>query len=238
MELINNYEKRKNDIESFYEILCFIDKVETHKNRPLIDANDKNNNIIISRDMQKCMRAETFIILYNAIESTINNCIRLIYDAIQDENLKYVDLSKSLRKIWIKTHYDGNVLKDDKLCEIAFKIAEDSINSQICINNLPNTSGNLDLRKIIFISKLFEINLGKIPNYSRTSEILLSIKNKRNDLAHGNKSFSEIGALVTINDIKEAKDTVIIFLNHVINIYQKYVNKKLYKKNPDNKYKK
>ena len=45
----------------------------------------------------------------------------------------------------------------------------------------------MDLKKIITLSHTLGVKLGRIPELKRTRAILLSIKSKRNDLAHGNR---------------------------------------------------
>ena len=51
---------------------------------------------------------------------------------------------------------------------------------------------------------------------------------KRNDLAHGNKSFSEVGRLVSISDLLKIKDEVIEYIGQILRNIELYLNSKEY----------
>lgn len=228
MILIDEYNQRVEDVCAFYKVLQIIDSVETYRTKPIEDTNS-NNSLILTRKMQQCMRAETIIVLYNLIESTFSNCIFLIYDEIKDEKLFYEKLIPELRKIWFKEKIHSK-LSIDNARRISQGIADTLSSDCIEFNELPKDfSGNLDLKKIVALSTKLGVRLGKIPDIKRTGEIFLSIKNKRNDLAHGNKSFSSVGSLLTFNDLEEYKEKILNFLNFMIGKYQVFVSQKKYK---------
>lgn len=226
--LINDeYKKRTKDIGVFYEILVFIDGIETYRGKAICDTNT-GHEFFLDREMQQCLRAEAIIVLYNAIESTISNCVQLLYDAIHDSELKYSDLSHSLRKIWLEFQLPSN-MDIKKIRETSYEIVERLSISKVSFSQLPSRmSGNLDMRQIIAICKSLGISLEHIPDFKRTAEIFLSIKNKRNDLAHGNKSFSAVGTLLTINELIEYKDKTLNLLDYVVRKFQKYVDNREY----------
>ena len=228
MVLIDEFNQRVTDVKAFYEVLQFIDSVETYKNKPIQDTNTFKSSVL-TRDMQKCLRAETIIVLYNLIESTFSNCIFFVYDEIKDEKLHYNDLSPELRKVWFNEKIHSK-LSLDNARKKSQDIADSLSLALIEFRELPNDiSGNLDLRKIISISQKIGIKFGKIPNLRRTGDVLLSIKNKRNDLAHGNKSFSSVGSLLTYNELEDYKKNTLVFLEFLIFKFQEFVSQKKYK---------
>ena len=229
MDPLDEYAIRAKDIEAYYEILSFVDSVETYKGKYVFDESNSANKILIDREVQKCMRAVAFVILYNAIESTVSNCIQLVFDSINDDKLRYFDLATEIRRLWISNKCNDKIENRSKIKNIAYEIIEEMIDSPIDIDKMPNTSGNLDLRKVIELSKTIGVNLDYIPDSAQVGKVLLSIKEKRNKLAHGNVSFSGIGSLVTISELVVAKDTVLTFLKYVIEKYQDYVKNKNYK---------
>lgn len=229
MKLADKYKIRVNDISEFFEILAFIDNVETYKGKPLLDTNNKTNSLLLTREAQQCMRAEVFLLLYNVIESTINECLQLVRDAIEDDKLTYFELDKNIRKLWVDSRFSSAFEKIDKVRKLSFDIAENICTKQLLIDKMPNTSGNLDMRKIVNLSNKIGINLNPIPNHDNSARILLSIKEKRNDLAHGNKSFSSVGKLVTYSELTEYKDVVLTFLHHVIAAFQNFIDNKMYR---------
>jgi DNA-binding phage protein len=49
------------------------------------------------------------------------------------------------------------------------------------------------------------------------------IKNKRNDLAHGNKSFAEIGKDITVEELLKIKEEVTAYLEQILNNINQYI---------------
>jgi uncharacterized protein YaaR (DUF327 family) len=226
--LRSEYIKRKNDIDEFFTILNFIDGVETNVNGRVFNGSI-GKNITVNRQMQQCLRAEFILVLYNAIESTFSNCIYYVFDAIKDSGLNYFDLREELRKIWIKEQIKPNTSLD-KIRKKLKSIADNVISNNVVLEELPSDiSGNLDMRKIASLSNSMGNNLGCIPNSNETGTILLKIKTERNNLGHGNKTFSSVGAELTINDLEKYKNIVIAFLDYIIEKFESYVADKKYK---------
>ncbi|MCI5129736.1 MAG: hypothetical protein D3907_14910, partial [Candidatus Electrothrix sp. AUS3] len=83
-------------------------------------------------------------------------------------------------------------------------------------------SGNLDAQKIRELSE--KIGFGK-PKNGRN---LVTIKNKRNRLAHGEATFSEIGRDYTVGDLSDFKKETIEFLDEVILKIEHFISHKKY----------
>jgi hypothetical protein len=60
---------------------------------------------------------------------------------------------------------------------------------------------------------------------------LVTIKNKRNDLSHGEYTFSDIGKDFTVNDLKNFKNETLAYLSDVINNIEQFINEQQYKHN-------
>ncbi len=87
------------------------------------------------------------------------------------------------------------------------------------MNRLMNLfSGDLDARKIKVITK----KLG-IPIKTTKGETLLKIKNIRNKLAHGEKSYTTVARNYTIEDIIKMKEDEKAFLESTIKEYEKFL---------------
>lgn len=214
-------------------LFLFIDNIETYKHST-IECLNTTFSLDVSTNMQQCMRASCIILLYNIIESTIIHCIQSLYDAIQDDSLKYKDLTDDFKCAWIRTKYSYNIqLKQmrKKTKEIIDGIEIDFI--KFDTNTCNDISGNLDVRKINELTKSLGIDIEsyKMKDKDRIANDFLSIKNKRNKLAHGEDSFSTIGSLLTLSDLRRYKDNVYVFLETVINKFDDFIeNKKYYKR--------
>ena len=85
-----------------------------------------------------------------------------------------------------------------------------------------NISGNIDAKKIREIIKQFGGN--EISN----GRDLKTIKDKRNNLAHGEFTFSEIGKDYTVKDLVDYKDETKQYLSSVLDEIQDYIDNQKY----------
>ncbi len=224
----DDFEKRKKEVEEYFSFLSVLDK-ETTLLKYVKDGNNIEEGI--SKDTQRILIANSFLILYNLIEATIRNSIVEIYDKIQEDAISYSQLSTSLKKIWIKS-------KTKNLKEGNFNINTLQNNVECIINNVIDNeivflteddidiSGNIDAEKIRVLAK--EIGFDKSPN-EKNGLNLVTIKNKRNGLAHGNHTFYDVGKDFTVKDISLFKDETFLYLNDVIANIEKFINEKKYK---------
>mgnify|MGYP000861321495 CR=1 FL=1 len=232
MNLNEQFIARKKDIDAYYAILEFIDNIETYKHSK-IECLNTTLSLDVSTNMQQCMRASCIILLYNIIESTIMHCLQSLYDAVQDDSLKYKDLTDHIKYIWIKSQYSHNIQSKkmhDKTKEIMDEIEINLI--KFDTNTYNDISGNLDIKRIKKLTKSLgiDIEMHKMQDENRIANDLLSIKNKRNKLAHGEDSFSTIGSLLTFSDLRRHKDNVYAFLEMVINKFDNFIKNKEYHK--------
>lgn len=159
MNLNEQYTARKKDIEAYYDILEFIDNIETYKHSK-IECLNTTFSLDVSTNMQQCMRASCIILLYNIIESTIIHCLQSFYDAVHDNRLKYKDLTDDIKYMWIKSQYPYNIQSKqmrDKTKEIMDGIEINLI--KFDINTYNDISGNLDMRKINELTKSLGIDM-------------------------------------------------------------------------------
>jgi hypothetical protein len=232
MNLNKQYIARKKDIEAYYDILEFIDNIETYKHSK-IECLNTTFSLDVSTNMQQCMKASCIILLYNIIESTIIHCLQSLYDAVHDDRLKYKDLTDDIKYMWVKSQYPYNIQSKqmrDKTKEIMDGIEINLI--KFDTNTYNDISGNLDMRKIKELAKSLGIDmeLYKMQDKDIIANDFLSIKNKRNKLAHGEDSFSSIGSVLTFSDLRRYKDNVYVFLGMIIDKFDDFIkNKKYYK---------
>ena len=228
MALINEFNERVNDINAYFDILLFEDAVEAYKNKPITNT-DQGQQLFVNNTMQKCMRANAIIMLYNLVESTFCNCVQQIYDAIRDEHLTYNGVSHKLRKIWIDLAFDPQ-WHIDAVRHHAKDISDNLQSAVLSYAEMPaGTSGNLDFAKMVEISGKFDINFGNVPNIDDVKTTLSYLKKNRNDLAHGNTTFSYVGANVSLTELIGHKNHTIAFLQHCIGVYDQYIQHKEYR---------
>lgn len=222
MTFERNYRKRAEDINETFQLVKFISEVETHKNHPIFDATTKTN-LYISIEMQCSLKAQFLIVLYNIVESTVCECLNSIYDSIADDSLLYSDLSDEMRNMW--KNYLRRTSHPDKS-----KPDADLMGMKIHFGSLAvNISGSLDIRKVIDVFSKHGCYLDET-NREKYSNSFLVVKNKRNNLAHGNISFSECGSNYLVSDLKRFKENILDGMSEVIIRVKKFIDNKSYKR--------
>lgn len=221
MTIIAHYKRRKEDVEEYFRLLCFLLSFETHRNISIQNI-DTGKSLVITQEMQCVAKAQSLILLYNLVESTVCDCLNAIYDAIQDESLIFGNVSDDIKNMW------RNFLKRKNLPEKT-KNDNDIINMAIRFDSLAiNISGSLDFRKI---QEVFSKHGCLLDNSSRDTiaQSFLVVKNKRNLLAHGNISFSECGAHYLLSDLQKYKEHIVDYMQDVVNKTCDYIANKAYK---------
>lgn len=228
--LNEEYNKRLADVEAYFQVLAYIDHVDTYRSGQHIKNLLDNSQLKLTSGMQQCMRANAIIMLYSLVESTFCNCIFYIYDKIHDCNLIYEDLSDYMRHIWISLQFkDG--LSTKHIRERAKSISDKLAHENVVYADIPKgTSGNLDMKEICNICKKFGICLGRVHNRSDVENTLAFLKLYRNHLAHGNDTFSSVGSIVTLSDLLTHKNNTISFLQQLITLFTNYVADEKYKR--------
>lgn len=228
MKLIDRYQKRAEEVNIFFEFVTKTESIETYK------QNKINFNAFVTRDLQKILRSNCFLLLYNLIESSIKNCIWEIYDTIEDERLKYSCISEKMKEIWLeeKAKELNELASSNKIQKNIKSFIEKSENEHFIAftKDRISISGNLDYRSIekLIIKYGFFGHLN-INNERILRKGLLKVKSERNALAHGNKSFRESAEIITIQQLNEYKIEILDYLLQITNNTEKYIQDGKYK---------
>lgn len=223
------FEKRIQEINIYFNLLITIDKGECRIYCKTINGEVVEE--IINGELIKVLKANGFILLYNLIEATINKSIGAIFTAIYDDGLTFQKLSDKIRKLWLnqkamplKAGIDA--VTHDKILKILNDVANSIIESQIlkleteCVR----ISGNIDAQEIRNIAKKFGFEQAK------NGSFLEEIKKKRNNLAHGEFTFGEIGKDVSVNDMIKYKDCTYAHLEEVLKNIETFIHNKKFAK--------
>lgn len=218
------YEKRKKEVGKYIEAVQWLDKGDCKI--ICTDILGKQLSMQIDEELSKILKANCFILLYNLMESTIANSIKAVINSIENEHLTYGQLSEQIKRLWIRQatrkikdkNQPGNIIKD---------IAESVLNRQLLTlqKDCVSISGNIDAQEIRSIAK--QIGWEE----SKDGRDLATVKNKRNSLAHGEFTFSDIGKDYTINELTTIKDNTLSYLDDVLDKVESYIKSQKYKLN-------
>lgn len=181
----------------------------------------------------KILKANTLIMIYNLVESTVTGGITEIYNKIKEDKLTYSEVNANIQKIWFsfkfrqvydqRAHYIS--YKDQ-----AFKIIESVLKKETIEldRKATSVSGNLDAQKIRNVCGEHGISFVSSPE-SRGGIQLELVKNRRNELAHGSLSFAECGRDLTYEDLLQIKEETICFLKGFLEGIQNYYDNEKYR---------
>ena len=222
MILNSHFAQRKDDVDAHFRCLDFINKVESHKHKPIVDTTS-GHELYVDLQMQCCMKAQTLVLLYNMVESTICECLNFIYDSVADDGLLYSELTDKMREMWNASCRRCKAPEKD-LDEAAKMLL------QVKFQTLAiNTSGSIDIRKIYEAFGNHGCVIAEEKRYECGNSFLI-VKSKRNLLAHGNESFSQCGSNYLYEDLVKIKNDITTFLQIVIDATKVFVKKKEYKR--------
>ncbi len=223
-----DFTKRKEEVSeyfSFLKILNMNDSVSLEYKDPV----DKTNkNFPIERRLQTIFIANTFLLLYNLVESTIRNSITEIYIKIKEDKVSYQNLSGQMKKIWLRKTRKSLVERgrnngiEGEISGIIDNIIKKEI-IELTINDT-RISGNIDAQRIRELAKENGFDIVK------DGSILKNIKEKRNFLAHGNQTFDDIGKNITYKDLDKYREDTFSYLTQVIQNIETFIEKQEYKK--------
>ncbi|WJT04740.1 MAE_28990/MAE_18760 family HEPN-like nuclease [Leclercia adecarboxylata] len=212
-----DFQERVLEIESYLEFIKEIDK----KSILLLKGNNPAYTHSQTEDLLRTCKASAFLLMYNLIESTISNAIEAIFEELASKNVSFDLCRLEIKKIVL------NNLKNNHNNEIVMNI------NSLAIDIISKTfkkesifSGNVDAKIIRKVAS----DYGFMPP-SGDGRDLLTIKSSRNDLAHGSKSFSEVGRDFSMESIIEIKDKVIAYLQSMLQNVAGYINNKHYLNN-------
>lgn len=212
------YNKRLHEVEVYFDTLKLLDNGSC--SIKCVDILGVETIKTIDSELSTILKANGFLLLYNLVESTIRKSIDAIISSIHSSTVTFRDLSDELRKIWIRQ--EGKNANVDKIKSIASFVLEDGLLrfKSDCIN----ISGNIDAQEIRNILK--QVGGHEI----KDGRYLKAIKDKRNNLAHGEFSFSEIGKDCTVNDLIVYKDDAKEYLSKVLDEIESYISCQRYLK--------
>lgn len=175
----------------------------------------------IEPDLAKTLKANGFLLLYNLVESSMRKAIEEIYFSIKREGISFDDVKEGIRReivIYLK-----NKKNADEFVSEVNSIAKDIF--EVCFSAETLFAGNVDARKIKELAKKYGFVI-RIREAKKREISLLTVKTRRNGLAHGDYSFKECGKDYSIPQMLKIKNEVTSYLNKTLDIIEVYIDNK------------
>lgn len=221
--IFDMFDERVEEIDLYFKAMKDLDQ----------GASDHVSNATFYNDeFIKILKANTLLMIYNLVESTVMGGILEIYDKLKQEGLTYSGVRKEIKDIWFsykfrqvydqQAHYNSYKGK-------ALEIVNSILTGEVIELDRKATaiSGNLDAQQIRNVCSEHGI-VFQTDAQSRGGIVLETVKDRRNDLAHGTLSFAECGRDYSIEDLGEIKDQTVLFLKGLLSGMKKYYDEKQY----------
>jgi hypothetical protein len=216
------YEKRKAEINEYLILLDLLGKDQVK-----VTHLDNEEGVIVSSSAIQVSKASFYLILYNLAEATINAGIQSIYNRISDENLSFADVGESLQKVWWSSHSKSlTACSSNTLIDNVYDLYQRCLETGTSPDFrgfISGVSGSIDAEGVRDVCKKYGIT---VVSDGRDLQI---VKNNRNWLSHGNKSFSDVGKDVVIGDLKDVRTRTFSFMDEYVENVTLYLTSETYK---------
>lgn len=224
--LLIDFNERVEEINFYY---TFLRKINS-KSYFLFNKRTKKNDEFEEKII-KILKANTFLLLYNLVEATVDNSIDYLLSEICKCNINYSEITEELKLLWSKVHVKNGLLsKDASALEKNLKLIIDkSIDEYIKFEGdfKPKNRDSIDAQELRLIASRYGFSFN-LPKSVQGGIDLKTIKDKRHALAHGGIIFSECGRDYTMEQLTRYKNNTIIVMKKFIQEVEKYVQKKSY----------
>jgi hypothetical protein len=184
-------------------------------------------------DWGRMLKGAAYLILYNLVEAFIRRGFQAVFESIKSDGLSGTDLTQLLREQWVMQKnrkvkaFDGS---PKVYMSIANEIVNEIVNKKVAHltrAQLP-FSGNLVAAEIREVCRLHGVS-HTTPPPAKGGAALMTVKQKRNALSHGDESFVECGRSLTAADLVKAKDEVVLYMRSILKNLDDFATSKSYK---------
>ena len=216
ISVLRDFQTRVLEVEAYFQFVEALDSKQA-----LVKSAASGSNFMPDAEFDsllKTLKANGFIILYNLVESTMKNAIEAVFDEFRAQNVEFDRFREEVRRIVIrnlKSHNPDGVA--ERLVPIAQRIITETFRKE------KEFSGNVDAKKIREVAA----NYGFVAPRARGDD-LLTVKSNRNDLAHGDKAFAEVGRDFDIQRLVQIKDAVRVYLAELLQHVGTYLTTQAY----------
>ncbi|MBW4600108.1 MAG: hypothetical protein KME29_10995 [Calothrix sp. FI2-JRJ7] len=220
-QLFEDFNERSREVSKYFMLIKTLEQETVKLSMEGMCGKVKVKKL--DSELEKTLKASCFLLLYNLIESTMRNAIEAIFDEIATQGVSFDKVRPEIKKIILKNLKKCN---PDKVLLSITIFSVDIISA--CFVKEDLFSGNIDGKLIRNIASEYGFSYQTNPRKTGDGKDLLTIKSNRNDLAHGIKSFAEVGREKSADELLKIKTKVINYLRQILVNLETYLNNKEY----------
>lgn len=209
---LQEFEKRRSEVRRYLAVMLLAE-------RRLMSAHAKKHD-----EELKIFRAGALLVIYNAVEASARLGILAIYDEVQRTGTSFDDLREDFRHK-ILSDFKSNVGEGryKQIKSIALNLIDTSLDPQKLF------SGNVDAKKLREAAQTYGFETNSEYSLTQHGSDLLTVKTRRQDLAHGTESFSEVGKQYTTEDIVKIARYSLAYMSAILKHIDRYLDMQGYR---------
>lgn len=219
-DVIVLFETRKEEVNIYFE---YVKDIWVNQAQLLLQ--DQSTKAF-SMDFKHIILSNGFLLLYNLVESTFSNAIEAIYKTIIADGCRYDAIQTNIQKEII-----DNIRKNintNSFTETVNDIALDILNHYPTPRQL--FSGNVDQLEIKRFAQKYGFSTHTDAIKTANGDKLKTIKNQRNDLAHGFVSFKTCSKDRTFPEMEQIKNQSMLYVEQILANMDTFLKNKKYLK--------
>jgi hypothetical protein len=212
-----DFETRSKEVEGYFKFVLRLAGEDVLLRAP--QTNDLAFSAQEHEELLKTFKATCYLLLYNLVESTMRNAVEAIFEELKAVGVKFDECRQELRREILKNFKKRDM---ERLLPRLLMLARDVVHETF--EGSESFSGNLDARAIRQTAKKFGF---AVPS-GNEFRMLQTVKDLRNDLAHGVKSFAEVGRNASPSDLEEARSQTAEILSKTLENISNYLENRHY----------
>ena len=226
--VLQDFDSRYKEVVGYLRMLTAI---ERHGARI---ANARGGKAIsVEDEWRRVSKASAYLMLYNVVESSIRSAFTHLHTVMEQDGCTLSESSEAVQHLWVRLRH-SRLTRETAAPSNYYEVAREMVvsalaNEVVRLNRerLP-ISGNLDAEAVRQLCHDHGVPV-TTPKRARGGVALDTVKEQRNALAHGNRSFSESGRDVTVSDLRRVALEVKAFLHGVLRNVDKYIGRRSYR---------
>ena len=220
-DVILDFNTRAKEVHDYF---IFIESLLKETTKLVeVDSAGNHTNKILDPELAKTLKANGFLLLYNLVESTMRNAIEAIFENLKNQRVSFDHLKPEIKLIVLQNLKNRS---PDQIYLTINELSKDIITATFDPKKL--FSGNVDAKNIKEIADKYGFSCQTNAQNTKNGENLLVVKSNRNDLAHGIKSFEEVGRDKTIEELLKIKEEVVEYLRQILENIRDYLDNEEY----------
>lgn len=231
--VLADFQQRADEVRSYLRLLKEMERPGSQLHNP---NKASYRTSAIQDDWRRVSKATAYLLIYNLVESSIRSAFERLYQAIEGEGCTLRGLSKKLFDLWVDQKHRSitrETASPKNYKEAAAAMVQAVMEDQVAklLANLLPMSGNLDADAIRDLCHCHGVPIS-VPSSTKGGVYLGVVKEQRNALAHGNKSFSDCGREVTVADLERIANQTQVFVRAILKNVKRAISVKAFKAAP------